>query len=433
MTDSAETPKTAPQSNPKIGPIIDDIRARDLHTEESYEVETSDGWTIVITRLQPIPQEWHQPLLGEPIVCVHGFSQNRYAWTTGEFAKNMLYFGADIHILELRGHGRSSRALQREKCADEGKPLPPTFDYDWSLDEYFLYDIPAAIEAIKKRTNKSSVFYCGHSMGGMLGYGIASIRDDIAGLTTIGSPLELGKESLLIRTAAKAGFLIPALQGGFRIFNNSRTLQYSAIHSAARKMRELPIMSAAAKQALQLEQPKELRPNVVRMDLFLQMIYNYMRATDQEGFWIPKPMRIFNPKKHASADLEWILTQGGEKEPINVLRQFIRWINRGEMKCYANNYDFQENAVNIKIPVTIIFGDEDFLAGVKSTRLIYESVASDYVVWRPVRGNSHLEITMGSDIRQICYDIKNMMEYTIVHRTRRSRLPRLRKKKEAQA
>jgi len=32
---------------------------------------------------------------------------------------------------------------------------------------------------------------------------------------------------------------------------------------------------------------------------------------------------------------------------------------------------------------------------------------------------------MGHDIRQICYDVKNLVEYARTHRTRRPSLPRL--------
>jgi hypothetical protein len=42
-----------------------------------------------------------------------------------------------------------------------------------------------------------------------------------------------------------------------------------------------------------------------------------------------------------------------------------------------------------------------------------------------VKGNSHIELTMGHDIRQICYDIKNLVEYARTHRTRGPSLPRL--------
>ena len=58
--------------------------------------------------------------------------------------------------------------------------------------------------------------------------------------------------------------------------------------------------------------------------------------------------------------------------------------------------------------MAIIFGDLDPLASVESTRSVYRAAKSEYLLWRPVKGNSHIELTMGHDIRQICYDIKNL-------------------------
>ncbi len=71
--------------------------------------------------------------------------------------------------------------------------------------------------------------------------------------------------------------------------------------------------------------------------------------------------------------------------------------------------------------MAIIFGDMDPLASVASTRGVYRAAQSEYLLWRPVKGNSHIELTMGHDIRQICYDVKNLIEYARTHRTRAPR------------
>jgi len=33
-----------------------------------------------------------------------------------------------------------------------------------------------------------------------------------------------------------------------------------------------------------------------------------------------------------------------------------------------------------------------------------------------VKGNSHIELTMGHDVQQICFDVKNLIEYARTHR-----------------
>jgi hypothetical protein len=97
------------------------------------------------------------------------------------------------------------------------------------------------------------------------------------------------------------------------------------------------------------------------------------------------------------------------------------------MVCYRTGFDFKRGFSKIHIPMAIIFGDMDPLASLESTRSVYHAAKSEYLLWRPVKGNSHLELTMGHDIRQICYDIKNLIEYARTHRTRGPVLPRIEK------
>jgi len=108
-----------------------------------------------------------------------------------------------------------------------------------------------------------------------------------------------------------------------------------------------------------------------------------------------------------------------------VLEQFARWVRRGELVCYRTGYDYKQGFGNISVPMAIIFGDLDPLASVESTRSVYRAAKSEYLLWRPVKGNSHIELTMGHDIRQICYDVKNLVEYARTHRTHGPSLPRL--------
>jgi pimeloyl-ACP methyl ester carboxylesterase len=125
-------------------------------------------------------------------------------------------------------------------------------------------------------------------------------------------------------------------------------------------------------------------------------------------------------------NVRWLLKEGGEKEPRRVADQFLKWIRNGEVLCYRTGYDFQRGFTKIRVPMAIIFGDLDPLASLQSTRSVYRSARSEYLLWRPVKGNSHIELTMGHDIRQICYDIKNLVEYARTHRSRAPSLPRIR-------
>jgi pimeloyl-ACP methyl ester carboxylesterase len=389
-------------------PSVDDLPFDALYEKSEYPVETDDGWRLMVTRYKPLRQAFEQPLFMQPILLVHGFTQNRHCWSAGEFVKNLLYFGIDVHILELRGHGRSSIHLQRTLHKQEGRPLPADIDYDWDVDSYFLSDLPAAVAAVKKHTGQAKIFYCGHSMGGMLGYGYAGQNDDFQGIITIGSPSQLGKGFLPIRLIAELDRLTPGLLAGLRGVDAGlvawRGLRGTAADVSAFKaeVRFLPF------------------------DLLLRTWGRIFMGQKVSGLpWLDGKLRLlYNPKRVPSEAILWLLTWGGEKEPLKVTRQFARWIREGGLKCYRTGYVFSSRYEAIKIPMAIIFGDEDRLANLASTRSIYRNVSSDYLLWRPVRGNSHMELTMGHDIRQICYDIKNLMEYAISHVEKEPSLPR---------
>lgn len=407
-------PRPSPQvyTQRSLGPIIDEVPFSSLYTSEDVEVRTPDGWTLILTRFKPIPQSWHQPLLKVPLLLVHGFAQNRHTFTTGEFVKNMLYFGTDIFILELRGHGKSSIKLQHKKHAETGAPLPKDLNYEWDFSDYFLYDVPSALEKLKELTGAEKIAYCGHSLGGIIGYGLASQRSDLLCLATIGAPGDLGAEAIWLRLLGYGEYIIPLVQKGVMAFNQfQRHLNRWKARNGFLK-RTIPELRA-------------LNPNVVPMDLILGGVYRTLITLhSQVPRYIPKHLRLFNPDRVRVEDVEWLLRIGEEREPVQVMRTLSRWIRKREIKCYRSGYDIQANFSRITIPLTIIFGDEDVLAGIRSTRPVYRAAGSNYLVWRPVRGNSHIEITMGHDIRQICYDIKNLMEYALTHRDLPPRLPR---------
>jgi len=409
-------------------PTVDELDFRSLYQKTKYVVETADGWSLVITRYRPVKQPFAQPLFGEPLLLVHGFSQNRHAWTSGQFVKNLLFFGVDIHILELRGHGKSSLEFQKERAARFRRPLPKDLDYGWDIDSYFLYDLPAAVSGVKRITRRERIFYCGHSMGGMLGYGYAGIHDDFEGLITIGSPADLGRGIAALRVLALG---TPVLSAAIDMGIAGLNLEERVGHTG----RMLLARGASAvneKLARWLEPkdgPQQRRFHYIPVDDWLKFAEKQLAwAEDHPVFnsLTTRINRLSNPARVSSKDVRWLLREGGEREPRKVVEQFAKWIRRGEMVCYRTGFDFKRGFSKIHIPMAIIFGDMDPLASVESTRSVYHAAQSEYLLWRPVKGNSHIELTMGHDIRQICYDIKNLIEYARTHRTRKPALPRLR-------
>jgi len=412
------------------GPSIDDVAWKSLYRKEIYDAATADGWLLQITRYRPVRQSFDQPIFGEPLLLVPGWSQNRHAFSCGSFVKNLLYFGADVHILELRGHGKSSRALQLERHHRDGRPLPHDFDFGWDLDSYFLYDVPAAVKAVKEKSGRDKIFYVGNSMGGMLGYGYAGCHDDLAGLVTMGAPSDIGRGFFPLKLAATfgpmmVGSLLDTLFATVRGVDNVR-------HGTAKTLRKLRLPNFLANRfAPEGSEPADVRYRHVPMDFLLKGL---SKAVTEDTLRLYEKIArhvtvMINPTRVTADDFQWLLREGSEKEPRKVVEQFARWIRDDEMKCYRTGYDFKEHYKDISLPLAIIWGGLDKIASAESTQSIYKEAKSEYLLWRPVKNNNHLELTMGYDIRHICGDIKDLVEYAV----RRQHGPRRRRPLEAVA
>ena len=84
-----------------------------------------------------------------PVLLTHGTFSN--AKVCERFASFLADHGFDCWILELRGHGQSQRG--------ERKP-----DFECLAN----FDVPAAMEAVRRWTGKSHTFLVGHSGGGLV-------------------------------------------------------------------------------------------------------------------------------------------------------------------------------------------------------------------------------------------------------------------------
>jgi polyhydroxyalkanoate synthase subunit PhaC len=122
-----------------------------------------------------------------PVLLLHGFGQNRYAWhlPARSFSNHLAAAGFDVFNLDLRGHGRS-RHLGAHRPSH--------------LVDFVREDVPHAVEEVQRISGKRPVFLVGHSMGGLIGYAAAGpLNGAIAGLTTLGSPYRFTKGSWPLR------------------------------------------------------------------------------------------------------------------------------------------------------------------------------------------------------------------------------------------
>src|SRR5258708_4260401 len=122
-----------------------------------------------------------------PVLLVHGFGQNRYAWhlPARSFANYLACAGYDVFNLDLRGHGRSRHFGARSPH---------------SVDEYVSEDLPIAIDEVLSHTGKRPLFLVGHSLGGLVSYAAAPrLQGAVAGVVSPGSPYHFTRGSFSLQ------------------------------------------------------------------------------------------------------------------------------------------------------------------------------------------------------------------------------------------
>jgi oxygen-independent coproporphyrinogen-3 oxidase len=107
-----------------------------------YRVTTADGVELALTRFAG---ETTRPV---PVVLTHGTFSN--ARICGQLAAYLAGHGFDCWVLELRGRGESQRKISN-----------PAFE------DFGLFDVPAALEAVRAHTGRQRLFLVGHSGGGL--------------------------------------------------------------------------------------------------------------------------------------------------------------------------------------------------------------------------------------------------------------------------
>lgn len=118
-----------------------------------------------------------------PVLLVHGFGQNRYAWhlPSRSLVNHLARAGFDVYNLDLRGHGRSR---------DMGARM------SHGVADYIHEDLPIAIEEVQRHAGQRPVFLVGHSLGGLVCYAAApQLAGAVAGVASIGSPYHFARGS----------------------------------------------------------------------------------------------------------------------------------------------------------------------------------------------------------------------------------------------
>ena len=150
-------------------------RGRGEPAERLWAV-AGDGWRIAV---------YHRPAahrrFREPVLLCHGFAINRHTFEFDppySMAHALAEAGFECFTVEWRGTGASRRPP---------RGLFGTF----TVDDHIRLDAPALIRFALEKTGAERALWVGHSLGGMIGYGVAQGPEAarLAGLVALGFAL----------------------------------------------------------------------------------------------------------------------------------------------------------------------------------------------------------------------------------------------------
>jgi pimeloyl-ACP methyl ester carboxylesterase len=137
----------------------------------------ADGWELAVYARRAAVRRY-----AEPVLLCHGLAANRFTFDFEppySVAHALNEAGFDCFSVEWRGTAGSRR------------PPPGRRATDFSVDDHILQDGPALLALALKETGARQAFWLGHSLGGLVGYGVAQgpERERLRGLLPLGAPV----------------------------------------------------------------------------------------------------------------------------------------------------------------------------------------------------------------------------------------------------
>jgi polyhydroxyalkanoate synthase len=251
-----------------------------------------------------------------PVILVHGFGQNRYAWHMPQrsMANYLADLGFDVFNVDLRGHGRSAELGSRRSRG---------------VDDYIRDDLPVLIDRVLRMTGAARTFLVGHSLGGLCAAAAAAREPElIAGVVTIGSPHALGR-------------------GHFVLGNMLRLAAHTLSRSGL------------------------LRGSQVRLpvDLVGKAVHATRFAWDSR--LAPIPVRGWKPGTFARNELRSYL-RSFDGASFGTVDELFQLAACGELRSRADGQSYTRLIEHSELPLLAVSGAADLLANPSAVKPIYE-------------------------------------------------------------
>lgn len=251
-----------------------------------------------------------------PVVLVHGFGQNRYAWHMPErsFANYLADLGFDVFNVDLRGHGRSAEIGSARSRG---------------VDDYIQGDLPAIITDVLARSGFDRTFLLGHSLGGLCAAAAAArMPEQVAGVVTIGSPHALGRGHFVLGTGLR---LLHHTLGSVGVFRGSQ--------------RRFPV------------------------DLIGKALHATRFAFDSR--FAPIPVRGWHPGSFDEGELASYV-RSFDAESFSTVDDLIVLAATGELRSRIDNTSYTRVIEQSTLPLLAVCGNFDLLANPGAVKPLFE-------------------------------------------------------------
>jgi polyhydroxyalkanoate synthase subunit PhaC len=286
-----------------------------------------------------------------PVLLIHGYGQNRYAWhlPSRSMVNYLACAGYDVFNLDLRGHGRSAHLGAK-------RPLSPA--------EYVRDDVPQAVEEILRITHAPAVFLVGHSLGGLISYASAShLGSAVAGVVSIGSPYHFTYGAKGLAAIAK---VIHHVEDKVKLIEGDMAMELHLVGELVRSMR------------LFVDSP----------------LY-------------PLPFRGYAPENIEKDVLAQHMSLAMDMGSIVIMKQMFRWAQKqgnnpnvpGGIEGYGEAFEALTD-----LPLLVIAGSRDDLAPPEGVKTAYDRSMSNDKTYRCLPAG-HIDLLVGMDSPQTTWPI----------------------------
>lgn len=148
---------------------------------DEYEVTTDDGYILQVQRLVA-PKEDDESTKAQryPVLLIPGLMQSSAAYCTAgprAIAFELVRAGYDVWLGNNRGGFRPKHNLYKPRSHKM---------WDWSMQDYAKYDVPAMVEFVKLKTNARKIALVAHSQGTTQTF-MALSRETYGGVPDLGT------------------------------------------------------------------------------------------------------------------------------------------------------------------------------------------------------------------------------------------------------